>query len=689
MAVSGITAPVPRGGMGFTYDPVYGPLYYFRGQYYSPDQVQSYETSEAGTSYDGVIRGATPFVPTQQTATMGQAPSGYMTLQQAAATKGGGRPEAPQNRFDIYEREGWAKLLPQLGFQGQVQSSTYTPDESVEGGMRESFGLTPEAQSFINNLKQQGYQIVADKDKVWSGSKYTTRLGLADPQGNILSNWEEQEGSYFDQLGPMLAAFTPAFLGIGNALASGAVGGGANALAGAGIGGIEGAAFADLAAGMLPEFGTNAAYSAGLSGGTGLGGALTLQDIGGGIGDVLNAASEASEGASGAVDVGGALDMADPEIAKLFRQGKIAQAGGSPLAGIGPNAMALPLVSPTPALEMASFSPMTNVVSPVVTPAAAITDLAAGIGPDLAGVGINALEGVGLSGDIINAATGSTLATAAPVVGASVNALNMADPEIAKLVRQGEIAQAGGSPLAGIGPGAVALPLVAGGSSGTGIPFLDKAIDFVTSPAGSAIVSGVGNVVGGIAGANAAEKAAETQAGAADRALQLQREMYEKSLELGKPYYEAGVNALGKLTRGEILPEPGYAFRLGEGMKALERVQAARGNMLSGGALKAGQRYAQDLASQEYGNAYNRLANIAGLGQTATTQAGTAGQNYASQAGELGLQQANALARGRVSRASSYGNALLGAAGALQDYVQAPMKEQMFRDIYGRLMGKP
>ncbi len=573
MAVSGITAPVPRGGMGFTYDPVYGPLYYFRGQYYSPDQVQSYETSEAGTSYDGVIRGATPFVPTQQTATMGQAPSGYMTLQQAAATKGGGRPEAPQNRFDIYEREGWAKLLPQLGFQGQVQSSTYTPDESVEGGMRESFGLTPEAQSFINNLKQQGYQIVADKDKVWSGSKYTTRLGLADPQGNILSNWEEQEGSYFDQLGPMLAAFTPAFLGIGNALASGAVGGGANALAGAGIGGIEGAAFADLAAGMLPEFGTNAAYSAGLSGGTGLGGALTLQDIGGGIGDVLNAASEASEGASGAVDVGGALDMADPEIAKLFRQGKIAQAGGSPLAGIG--------------------------------------------------------------------------------------------------------------------PGAVALPLVAGGSSGTGIPFLDKAIDFVTSPAGSAIVSGVGNVVGGIAGANAAEKAAETQAGAADRALQLQREMYEKSLELGKPYYEAGVNALGKLTRGEILPEPGYAFRLGEGMKALERVQAARGNMLSGGALKAGQRYAQDLASQEYGNAYNRLANIAGLGQTATTQAGTAGQNYASQAGELGLQQANALAQGRIGRASSYGNALLGAAGALQDYVQAPMKEQMFRDIYGRLMGKP
>jgi hypothetical protein len=251
--------------------------------------------------------------------------------------------------------------------------------------------------------------------------------------------------------------------------------------------------------------------------------------------------------------------------------------------------------------------------------------------------------------------------------------------------------QAGGTPGAlGSAMGSTTAALATGAGAGaTGIPYLDQAIDFVTSPAGAAIVSGVGNVVGGIAGANAAEKAAETQAGAADRAVQLQREMYEKSLELGKPYYEAGVNALGKLTRGEILPEPGYAFRLGEGMKALERVQAARGNMLSGGALKAGQRYAQDLASQEYGNAYNRLANIAGLGQTATTQAGTAGQNYASQAGELGLQRGNALAQGRIGRTTSYGNALLGAAGALQDYVQAPMKEQMFRDIYGRLMGKP
>ena len=359
-------------------------------------------------------------------------------------------------------------------------------------------------------------------------------------------------------------------------------------------------------------------------------------------------------------------------------------------------------VSQPPALETANFAPLENTVANVTTPAAQLTDAASAMqlnelaqlqanpqlaqrAMDLAGGSADLVPGVMGGGQF--AAAGNALVPAA----AAVNAITSAAAPAAG-VMEGMVP--GGLESAGISPTARELmatgAVVAGAGAKpglTGIPYLDKAIDFVTSPAGAAIVSGVGNVVGGIAGANAAEKAAETQAAAADRAVQLQREMYEKSLELGKPYYEAGVNALGKLTRGEVLPEPGYAFRLGEGMKALERVQAARGNMLSGGALKAGQRYAQDLASQEYGNAYNRLANIAGLGQTATTQAGTAGQNYASQAGELGLQQGNALAQGRIGRMSSYGNALAGVAGAVGDYTRNRQQEQLFRDIFGRVGG--
>ena len=125
--------------------------------------------------------------------------------------------------------------------------------------------------------------------------------------------------------------------------------------------------------------------------------------------------------------------------------------------------------------------------------------------------------------------------------------------------------------------------------------------------------------------------------------------------------------------------------RLAEGMKALERVQAARGNMLSGGAIKAGQRYAQDFASGEYGNAYNRLANIAGLGQTVGGQLGSAAQQFGQTAGETMSQGANALAAGRIGRTSGYMGGIGGAVGAYQNYQNQQQQNQLFRDIYGRM----
>jgi hypothetical protein len=235
-------------------------------------------------------------------------------------------------------------------------------------------------------------------------------------------------------------------------------------------------------------------------------------------------------------------------------------------------------------------------------------------------------------------------------------------------------------------------------TKGTNIPsavlgggdLLDKALKFIQTPAGGAIVSGAGNIVGGIAAGEAAKEAAQTQAASADAATQLQRDIYNKFMEMNKPYYEAGVNALGQITRGEITAEPGYGFRLGEGMKALERLQASRGNLLSGGALKAGQRFAQDLASEEYGKSFNRLANIAGIGQNAAGAAGTAGQNYAGQAGELGMQGANALVSGRIGRTSAYTSGAQGAIGALQGYQAQQRQDQLLNrmlDIYGRTGG--
>jgi hypothetical protein len=56
-----------------------------------------------------------------------------------------------------------------------------------------------------------------------------------------------------------------------------------------------------------------------------------------------------------------------------------------------------------------------------------------------------------------------------------------------------------------------------------------------------------------------------------------------------------------------LAQDPGAAFRQSEARKALEGSAAARGDLLSGGTLQALQARSQDLASQEYGNAWERM----------------------------------------------------------------------------------
>ena len=230
-----------------------------------------------------------------------------------------------------------------------------------------------------------------------------------------------------------------------------------------------------------------------------------------------------------------------------------------------------------------------------------------------------------------------------------------------------------------------------------------------------------------VIGAGSSRSAAKTQAAAADRATELQREQFERQVELQEPWRRSGIAAQNQLltllginpnpppktmmtpfgaipfptkngvdsgltvdtsspqfgkygkafSETNFTADPGYAFRLSEGMKALERIAAARGGLLSGATLKGAQRYGQDLASQEYQNAFNRfysernaalnpLQSLAGIGQTSTQQLGAAGQTYAGNVGNLMGQAAQARASGYVGGA----NALTGALGSYMNYSQ-------------------
>jgi hypothetical protein len=104
--------------------------------------------------------------------------------------------------------------------------------------------------------------------------------------------------------------------------------------------------------------------------------------------------------------------------------------------------------------------------------------------------------------------------------------------------------------------------------------------------------------------------------------------------------------------------DPGYGFRMSEGMKAIERSAAARGGLLSGATLKGITRFGQDTASAEYLNAFNRyqtnranqlnpLQSLMGAGQTsANTLSGAMGQT--------GQGMSNAMLAGGAARASGY-----------------------------------
>jgi hypothetical protein len=177
--------------------------------------------------------------------------------------------------------------------------------------------------------------------------------------------------------------------------------------------------------------------------------------------------------------------------------------------------------------------------------------------------------------------------------------------------------------------------------------------------------------IGGSAllGASASKSAANTQAASADRSLELQERMFNKQLELQEPFRQAGVNALNKIESGDIMGsmDPSYSFRFQEGLKALDRSAAARGGLLSGGALKAAQRYGQEFASNEFGNAYNRLASRAGFGQTASTNMGGAAGSFGANAGNLMTGAGAARASGYVGGA----NALSSGLGQYMNYTQS------------------
>lgn len=211
-----------------------------------------------------------------------------------------------------------------------------------------------------------------------------------------------------------------------------------------------------------------------------------------------------------------------------------------------------------------------------------------------------------------------------------------------------------------------------------------------TAIAASAVVGAVVANSSANKSASAARDAANTQASSADKANAQQQSQFDQTRADYAPYRDAGGKALSKLgyLSGDTSQpaynwqtDPGYEFRQAEGEKAINRAAAARGGFNSGGTLKDLSRFNSNLASQEYGNAWNRLSSMAGIGQTATGQLGQLGQGYSQMYGNNVTGAGNAMAAGQIgaanARSSGYGGAASSIGQGVQNYQFAQLLKGM------------
>ena len=185
-------------------------------------------------------------------------------------------------------------------------------------------------------------------------------------------------------------------------------------------------------------------------------------------------------------------------------------------------------------------------------------------------------------------------------------------------------------------------------------------------------MSFVGDIVGSLIGADASRSAANTQADATRAGIEEQRRQYDLTREDYAPWREAGKNALATImsdmnnpvTSADVMSDPGYQFGLTQGQNALDRKFAAAGGRMSGAAMKSAARYGTDYASTGYNAAYqrrqdslNRLASVAGLGQTATAGSAAAGSQAANAISNMTTAQGNAAGAARLAQGSIWANA--------------------------------
>lgn len=221
-----------------------------------------------------------------------------------------------------------------------------------------------------------------------------------------------------------------------------------------------------------------------------------------------------------------------------------------------------------------------------------------------------------------------------------------------------------------------------------------------SAPVASAIIGSAAlNYLGSQDQASAAQSSAQLQANAADRAAAQQMQMFNIQNAQQQPYLQSGYGGLNAIN--SMMPlftqqpqaykpfsasdlnanlAPNYQFMRDQGIGATAESMNVGGGGSNVDLAKT--KFAEDYAGTAYQNAlnnymtqqqqgfnqglesttgiFNRLASIAGIGQTANTTSANLATNTTNAIGQLGVGAAGAIGAGQVGAANAtagaYGN---------------------------------
>lgn len=222
-----------------------------------------------------------------------------------------------------------------------------------------------------------------------------------------------------------------------------------------------------------------------------------------------------------------------------------------------------------------------------------------------------------------------------------------------------------------------------------------------------ATIGAVGSAASAYIGSKAAKKAAGAQQDAAMNALNLQQQMFQTAQQNLSPFMDVGTNAAYTLAGFYGLPTPAgphgfpasaggqpaiqsalanftqtpdYQFAFQQGQRALEAGLAKRGGTSTGGGgyMQEAQQFGQGLASQQFGNYFNRLFALTQLGAQSAGQSGNLASNFAQMGTQSWSDFGNAKASGIVGSA----NAITGGIDNIAQYALLPQKANLLQSMY-------